>query len=340
MKTGPFDESPTIVAEDIPPFNIEEFPGNPSAPDESDVEEAAMAAETRAEGHRFIREHLGQHLTQNPNSSYITWVATLHPENATVTIDPRFLIPGNPWMILYEQALYQQHTVATPITSTTNNNNNDDDVGGNTPPMVTGVPVDQHQDHQPKDKTAVDYMGGHAGLFDLVVGMALQLAAIAGTIVIEIGCLSCFVLGIMSFNTAKYFGKKNNSNCITFLPRLVANLLFVVLRLVDASLLLASILLVEALAASAWLLCSILACSTKVGSMCHQKIRRLAHLARWACRRPFNGFELSRENFSCFIRSSDSQESTSNNQVSATTNDNDDDDDNSKKDKRYSVTLN
>ena len=34
----------------------------------------------------------------------MTWIACLHPENAEVTIDQRFFIPGNPWWTVYEGA--------------------------------------------------------------------------------------------------------------------------------------------------------------------------------------------------------------------------------------------
>ncbi len=71
-----------------------------------DEEEAALAAASsaREKGITLIRNHLEAHLKQNPGSSFVTWIATLHPENATVVIDERFLIPGNPWWAVYEDA--------------------------------------------------------------------------------------------------------------------------------------------------------------------------------------------------------------------------------------------
>ena len=33
---------------------------------------------------------------------FVTWIATLHPENADVTIDQRFFVSGNPWWAIYE----------------------------------------------------------------------------------------------------------------------------------------------------------------------------------------------------------------------------------------------
>ena len=64
--------------------------------DSSDEEAQAQAAVTasREAGIATIRNHCEHHLMSNPTSTYVTWIATLHPENAHVTIDSRFLIPG------------------------------------------------------------------------------------------------------------------------------------------------------------------------------------------------------------------------------------------------------
>ncbi len=64
--------------------------------DSSDEEAQAQAAVTasREAGITTIRNHCEHHLISNPTSTYVTWIATLHPENAHVTIDSRFLIPG------------------------------------------------------------------------------------------------------------------------------------------------------------------------------------------------------------------------------------------------------
>ena len=70
----------------------------PSAPiEESDIEAEAMAAQAQQQGVDLIRSHVSTYLEHNPEASYVSWIATLHPENAEVTIDPRFNIPGNPW---------------------------------------------------------------------------------------------------------------------------------------------------------------------------------------------------------------------------------------------------
>ena len=59
--------------------------------DEESAACEAEAAEARRRGTELIEQHLSHHMSQNPDSSYVTWIACLHPENAEVTIDERFL---------------------------------------------------------------------------------------------------------------------------------------------------------------------------------------------------------------------------------------------------------
>lgn len=71
--------------------------------DRDELAEAA-AAEARQQGVNIIQSHAVDFFHQNPDANFVTWIATLHPENAEVTIDPRFHIPGNPWVTVYEEA--------------------------------------------------------------------------------------------------------------------------------------------------------------------------------------------------------------------------------------------
>jgi len=57
-----------------------------NTPHQCDVDAEAEAAETRRQGTELIQQHLHAHLRNNPDSSYVSWIATLHPENAEVTI--------------------------------------------------------------------------------------------------------------------------------------------------------------------------------------------------------------------------------------------------------------
>ncbi len=89
------EDCPTDVSSDGG-VGDEELSVAVAVPLDSNEEAQAQAAVTasREAGIATIRNHCEHHLISNPTSTYVTWIATLHPENAHVTIDSRFLIPG------------------------------------------------------------------------------------------------------------------------------------------------------------------------------------------------------------------------------------------------------
>ena len=89
------EDCPTDVSSDGG-VGDEELAVAVAVPLDSNEEAEAQAAVTasREAGIATIRNHCEHHLISNPTSTYVTWIATLHPENAHVTIDSRFLIPG------------------------------------------------------------------------------------------------------------------------------------------------------------------------------------------------------------------------------------------------------
>eukprot|EP01083_Nonionella_stella_P145499 456041_1 len=107
------EQPPIAVAIPFPsaPTDDEEAQATASASQQEGIsvirgkEAQATASAAQQEGISVIREHCEQHLSLNPNSSYVTWIATIHPENAAVSIDPRFLISGNPWLTVYNEAI-------------------------------------------------------------------------------------------------------------------------------------------------------------------------------------------------------------------------------------------
>lgn len=79
-------KNPPVLQEDQP---------MPTAPVE-DEEAELEATRHRYHASMLVRDHLETHAANNPGASsdYVTWIATLHPENADVTIDQRFFVPG------------------------------------------------------------------------------------------------------------------------------------------------------------------------------------------------------------------------------------------------------
>eukprot|EP00440_Ansanella_granifera_P035475 gb/GFBE01038480.1/.p1 GENE.gb/GFBE01038480.1/~~gb/GFBE01038480.1/.p1 ORF type:complete len:152 (+),score=15.58 gb/GFBE01038480.1/:1-456(+) len=64
--------------------------------DDYDLEAAQLIAETNAAARQVIIDHLEEHLLRNPDASYASWIAALHPDN--VQLDQRLLQEGNEWL--------------------------------------------------------------------------------------------------------------------------------------------------------------------------------------------------------------------------------------------------
>lgn len=265
-----------------------------SVPRSSDEEAQASAASAREQGLACIRDHCAQHISRNPTSSYVTWIATLHPENARVSVDPRFLEGGNPWWTVYEEAREQWHKGArvvpgvavTPV------------VPSAPPPSicdgqdeVAGDSCHDHDEgagdgHRARRGGVVKCGGG--GLLDVVIGYALVLLGASVAFAVELTASFCY-LG--RWLCGKLTGRCSPPGIITWIPFSVAFVLGNVFQLLDAVLLLVGILLVECIALVNYAICAILAFSCDRGGAMHQTTRKLPHVIRWAFWQTFEDWE-------------------------------------------------
>lgn len=216
----------------------------------SDEEARAQAAQAVEQGTTLIREHLANHMDANPNSSYVTWISTLHPENASVTIDTRFLIPGNPWWTAYEDCKLGM-------------------------PSVVAIPVEGNT--QGPSAGADEYRKPHfcqvCSPVVLITGSSLALAAFLAVNAIEILATCIYLISAALFHLAKY---------IRFL-----HLLYYIFAMVDSILLMTSILVAEFLAASAFIFIFIFGGHLAACNW-HQYIRRICHATRHHHRKTCN----------------------------------------------------
>jgi hypothetical protein len=216
-------------------------------------------------------EHCEQHLSLNPNSSYVTWIATIHPENAAVSIDPRFLISGNPWLTVYNEAIedlqknQQRRVVPSKEVS----------------PTPSAPPLDQDDHVAQKKKKCV---GGSGSLLDYVIGTALILVSVAASFAIELIAAYCY---LSYWLCHKIVATCSPLRCWTCLPLSIAYILGKVFQVLDTVLLFVSIIIVECIAIVNYVVCTILACSAERGKSMHQMTRKLSHLIRWAARKKF-----------------------------------------------------
>uniref|UniRef100_A0A7R9W3G5 Transmembrane protein n=1 Tax=Pseudictyota dubia TaxID=2749911 RepID=A0A7R9W3G5_9STRA len=241
--------------------------------DEDAANEAVVAA-AREEGTEMIRNHLDAHLALNPGSSYVSWIAALHPENATVAIDPRFLTPGNPWIIVYQEAKHDW---------------------GNGGKRQTGgaVAVGENSamtDASPAEMNSTSEESGdkvYGGFLDLVLGFAIVITAVSIAFSVDLIGLYVYLSAVVCFKIARTCSKPR-VNILTAMPFAICWLLYQTFRLLDTVLLLLSVMIVELLAGINFFLCALLSLNCRVGRSAHQRTRRLAHLTRWAFRRPFD----------------------------------------------------
>lgn len=243
--------------------------------DPSDREARAAAAAAREACVADIRNHCDSYLQSNQGSaSYVTWIATLHPENASVEIDPRFLIPGNPWLTVYEEAKedFQKGRVAASSVS----------VSPSAPDLEGGT-----DDAKSSGKT-------FSGFLDLVIGATLALTAVLSAFTIEICAAYCF---LSYWLCDRVCTKCAPVGLFSWLPFFIAYVIGQSFRLIDILLLFTSVIIVESIAGMNYLLCLIFACSHEVGKNAHQMTRRLSHHVRWAFRRPFKDCEPKRSYF-------------------------------------------
>lgn len=233
-----------------------------------DEEAEAEAAEARRRGTELIEGHLSHHMTQNPDSSYVTWIACLHPENADVTIDERFLVPGNPWWTVYEGAKGEiPSATAVPVS--------DEQApsalvvpDGNNPTPFNTVP--------PKEDRVPDKSTG----LDLLVGSILSLTAVLAVFGMELAAYVCYGISAGFYRMAQAMDPPNACTGIFYSVFL---LVYWTLAFVDSCLLLASVLTTEIVALALFILSCLFANCDMAGRW-HQYLRRTCHLLRWAFR--------------------------------------------------------
>lgn len=252
---------------------------NPDDDEETQNDCEAQAAAAKRQGTELIRAHLQSHLVQNPSSSYVTWIATLHPENAHVTIDQRFLIPGNPWLTVYQETIQAASFVANRSSSSATPEGE-----GGTDRHITQA---KQQQQEKEDQVLTKIHQG--GFVVLTLGIAMAVAAGGTTLGFEAAILGLHCISVGCQHVAAQCSLRGGASPINKIIKVVPYSLFGLVGLVtqwtEFLLLVTSTGVVELLAMISGLLCGLLGgCSLPVGYAAHQLTRRLSHYIRWACR--------------------------------------------------------
>jgi hypothetical protein len=196
-----------------------------------------------------------------------------HPENASVAIDSRFMIPGNPWLSVWEEAKDELQKKGG------GRGHDDVLVTPTAPPAPSASSASGQGDgsHQHARKCEGSFL-------DLIIGNALILLSVASSFVFELAAAYCYVSYWICMKIVKMCSPPN---AFTLLPFGIAYLIGAYFQLLDMVLLLTGVIFVESIAAANYIIVTILALSHRQGKKMHQLTRKLPHMTRWAFRRTY-----------------------------------------------------
>jgi hypothetical protein len=186
------------------------------------------------------------------DASFVAWTATLHPESAASTIDPRFQNQYNPWVAVYHETCsditYENIPVAVQVVSV------DEDIEAN-PQQPSSHPENPHEDTQdsPHPPTSRPQPWKHSNLIDLIIGFALALCAFVWTIKIELFAIIIYTIAAGFY----YLAEEVFSSTPALLGKSICLILVSVLMIVDAILLTVSVLVTEILGFVALFVCAL-----------------------------------------------------------------------------------
>jgi len=274
-------KNPSVLQEDHPIVSM--MSSNTDDDDDDDDEEARQqAVRYQYEASELVRNHLESHVVNNPGASsdYVTWIATLHPENSDVIIDQRFFIPGNPWWTIYEETKNNQIPTATAVPIGNEEEQqprkNDDDStaipssssssASASAPNTTGTTLLAAPKAMPFWKTCSP--------LSILCGMLLCVPALVAVLSCELMALIlCHFPAVVFFRAARALSPPN---CCTGIFDAVLRLLYEVFSFCDSIILLASVMVAEIVALVA-LVVGFITGGVMWARYLHQQIRRLCH---------------------------------------------------------------
>lgn len=258
--------------------------------DEEDQRAALEAARHRQDAQNLVREHLENHVAHNPGASsdYVTWIATLHPENADVTIDYRFFVPGNPWWTIYEDTKNNQIPIATavPVSNLSDTVREEED-------LEQGEKADPEQPLPKQDvvtKTTTSHSKEepppHCCLtcnpIAYVTGLAILAPAAFAVLAIElVAFVFLYVPSTLLYHAGQAFAPPNICTCLLYF---VFMSLYCAMALADSIVLVASVLCTECIGVVG-LLVGFLTGGCLWAKHLQQSIRKTCHGIRIAFRR-------------------------------------------------------
>eukprot|EP00980_Cylindrotheca_fusiformis_P016039 scaffold4724_cov108-Cylindrotheca_fusiformis.AAC.4 len=254
---------------------------SPPVLQQNDEDAAAEAARARQNAQGIVRDHLNNHVVHNKGagSDYVSWIATLHPENAEVTIDQRFLVPGNPWWAIYDQTVNNlplATAIAVPEEEYQHYSQDDEEEGRRPGTGSAGATK------RPQDRPPVPHFLLRCNPVDLFCGLLIIFHALLATLIAEGLALAFYIVAAIAYHVAQCFG---NSNPLTGIVYSFCMIFYFAFALADTILLFASVMATELVDLLGWFF-SFLTGGIWVANRRHQFIRRICHSIRCALRHP------------------------------------------------------
>ncbi|KAG7359020.1 hypothetical protein IV203_015609 [Nitzschia inconspicua] len=247
----------------------------------SDDDEAEyQAALARRHASELVRDHLETHAANNPGASsdYVTWVATLHPENASIVIDQRFFIPGNPWWTIYEETKNNQSIPTATAVAISQEDEESQQQGHPSSPS-------QRKDESENGKTKPSFCMTCSPIA-LFAGFMVYSQALLGVLLCEFcAFFLCHLPAALFFHVASAFSPPNVCTGVLYS---VCMVIYCCFALCDSIVLLVSVLVTEVLAMTAFFVCAFTG-GIICGQFWHQQVRRMCHGVRIVFRRKASG---------------------------------------------------
>lgn len=229
---------------------------------ETDPEIEGLRAASVAAAKDVIRDHLQEHLSRNPGTSYIQWIAALHPEN--VELDSRLLNDGNPWLTVWHEATAGGHRLS-----------------------CTGLKICGSTSHAGPGRCI-------GGLIDTTLGIVLTVMTVIITFVMECvrGCLlGKALLCTLLIQSLPHTWKPVKEPLMTMAstPAGFFALLRLLFWMVDVLVLVVSVILAELVALITAVLCGLLSLSPAYAKWTYAQSKKAVRATRSAVHRAFFG---------------------------------------------------
>lgn len=272
------------------PTEDEDDVNNTNINTNEDEEAMRQASRHRQHAQNMVREHLEHHSSHNPGASsdYVTWIATLHPENADITIDQRFFVPGNAWWTIYEDTKNNPIPVVTavPVANCDIVKEEEDlEAGTETtlpPETASRASTSTTASTNSPTSTKPPHCCQTCNPIALVAGMLVTIPAFVTVLTLELVALViCYLPSAVFYHASQAFAPPNICTCILYM---VFMILYGAFSLADSIVLVTSVVATEWIGGFAFGI-GFLTGGCLWAKTLQQHIRRLCHCIRVGFRR-------------------------------------------------------